>query len=140
MTEFFLLSSILFPRPTSLYRAPPLTMRLILIYMTRPTAQITESPMREGERREKGISGCVEIINSCFPCVYNVYIYAYGNLKTARRSSPCFRDPPAQSRPFPCFRRLLCHPFWSGEYENDFDDAHRAETPEVLLVGASFVD
>jgi len=65
--------------------------------------------------------------------VYNIYVRIWESEDRAILVS-MFQGPPAQFHPFPYFRRLLCHPFWSGEYENDFDDARRTETPEALFV------
>lgn len=50
-----------------------------------------------------------------------------------------FSGPPRAraNHPFPCFRRLYVTLFWPGEYENDLDDARRAETPVALFAGAS---
>jgi len=116
-------------------------MRLILIYMTRPTVRITESLVRERERGGKGegyrgMRGNYKFM--LLACVYNIYTHM--GIQRPRCSSPRFREPPCTNpRPFPCFRWLYVTLFGSANMKTISMTRIAQERP-ALFAEASFDD
>jgi len=115
-------------------------MRLILIYMTRPTVRITESLVRErGGGGGKGTAGCVEIINSCFSHACIIYTRIWESKDRAARLRVSGTPPCTNPRPFPCFRWLYVTLFGSANMKTISMTRIAQERP-ALFAEASFDD
>lgn len=133
-------------------------MHLILIYMTRPTARITGA--REGIHTYRGMRRNYKFMaprvraRARARTLHDAYARIWESEEERRAfrvSAFRFAFPSPLSVAYMCARTVipfpvsvvsLRHPFffWSGKYENEFDDARRAAKRPGPLFEAAFSD